>query len=447
MCTRGSDDEGEDLMPSGDSPDACCSICRKCRESPANVVFQNKFPYCRNCFTTMVSHKYRSTLGKSKLMKHGDKVLVAYSGSGSSVCLLDLIKMAMEDVTKKKKIKTETVVLFIDDMIPSIVDDADRSRIVTEIHDSLNAYEFDKYYTALDSIFDDSPTVVPLDPHMDLRENSRIQNLVAKTGTKTSVNDLLGKLRYNLLYLVAKKLGCNKLFLAETSDHLAIRIISNVALGRGAQLPLDVGFRDNRYGDIDILRPLQECSKKEVTFYNEFSGLRPVTIPGLSTKASKFDNIQKLTEDFITNLGISFPSTVHTVVATGSKLVLKQAKTQSICGLCKGSVDSVETGDLSSLNATKLSGLVSMLGPNEFDSYTLSSSSVSRCVGEGCCKGVCSSKTISNTIDGLPSLCYGCDLIRKEFDSLDSWPLQIRKAVEEESCLSAMREEIKDFLL
>lgn len=447
MCSRGSDDEGEDLMPSADSADACCSICRKCRESPANVVLQNKFPYCRNCFTTMVSHKYRSTLGKSKLMKHGDRVLVAYSGSGSSVCLLNMIKMAMEDVTKKKKIKTETVVLFIDDMIPSIVDDTNRSRIVTEIHDSLNIYGFDKYYAALDSIFDNFPKIVPLEPHMDLGVNSRIQNLVAETKTTTSVNDLLRKLRYNLLYLSAKKLGCNKLFLAETSDHLAVSIISNVALGRGAQLPLDVGFRDNRYNDIDILRPLQECSKKEVTFYNEFSGLRPVTIPGVSTKASKFDNIQKLTEDFITNLGISFPSTVHTVVATGSKLVVNQAKTQSICGLCKGFVDFVDIGTLSSLNATKLSGLVSMLGPNEFDSSTLSPSSVSQCAEGGCCKEVCSSKNISKSSNGLPLLCYGCQLIWKEFDSLDSWPLPIRKAVEEESCLTAMREEIKDFLL
>uniref|UniRef100_A0A146LLP1 Cytoplasmic tRNA 2-thiolation protein 2 n=1 Tax=Lygus hesperus TaxID=30085 RepID=A0A146LLP1_LYGHE len=424
-----------------------CSICRKCNESPANVVLQNKFPYCRSCFTTMVSHKYRSTLGKSKLMKHGDRVLVAYSGSGSSVCLLNMIKVAMEDVSKKKKIKTETIVLFIDDMMPSIVDDNHRSRIISEIHDSLHPYEFDKYYTTLDSIFDDSPSIVPLGSHTDSGVNSRVQNLIAKTSTATSVNDLLGKLRYNLLYISAKKLNCNKLFLAETSDHLAVSIISNVALGRGAQLPFDVGFRDNRFGDVDILRPLQECSKKEVTFYNEFSALRPVTIPGVSTKASKFDNIQKLTEDFITNLGISFPSTVHTIVATGSKLVVNQSKTQSICGLCKGFVDSVDAGTLSSLNATKLSGLVSSLGPNKFDCSTLSPSNVSRCAEGGCSEGVCSSKISSKSSNVLPTLCYGCQLIGKEFDDLDLWPPPIRKAVEEESCFSGMREEIKDFLL
>jgi hypothetical protein len=47
-------------------------------------------------------------------------------------------------------------------------------------------------------------------------------------------------LRNQLLLKIATKLKCSKIFSADTAHHLAMKLLSNVALGRGAQLPLDI---------------------------------------------------------------------------------------------------------------------------------------------------------------------------------------------------------------
>jgi cytoplasmic tRNA 2-thiolation protein 2 len=38
------------------------------------------------------THKFRSAIGKSKIVRDGETVLVAFSGGQSSSCLLQLIK-------------------------------------------------------------------------------------------------------------------------------------------------------------------------------------------------------------------------------------------------------------------------------------------------------------------------------------------------------------------
>lgn len=47
------------------------------------------------------------------------------------------------------------------------------------------------------------------------------------------------------------------------------------------------------------------------------------------------DSIQSLTENFITNIGVTFPSTVHTIVATGTKLLVDRENSHGVCGLCE----------------------------------------------------------------------------------------------------------------
>ena len=48
--------------------------------------------YYRACFMVYTTHKFRSAIGKSKIVRDGETVLVAFSGGQSSSCLLQLIK-------------------------------------------------------------------------------------------------------------------------------------------------------------------------------------------------------------------------------------------------------------------------------------------------------------------------------------------------------------------
>ena len=47
--------------------------CQKCREAMSVIRVRRKDVYCKACFVTAMNHKYRSTLGKNKAMRLGDK--------------------------------------------------------------------------------------------------------------------------------------------------------------------------------------------------------------------------------------------------------------------------------------------------------------------------------------------------------------------------------------
>jgi PP-loop superfamily ATP-utilizing enzyme len=60
-----------------------------------------------------VSHKFYAALGKSKVLKGAERVLVAYSGTQSSATLLHLVRDGLGD-HRKKKLVSDVIVTFID---------------------------------------------------------------------------------------------------------------------------------------------------------------------------------------------------------------------------------------------------------------------------------------------------------------------------------------------
>lgn len=69
--------------------------------------------YCNTCFLIVTNHKFRAALGKSKIIRHGDSILVDHSGELNSTVLLHLIKAGMSESAHKKLI-FKTTVLYID---------------------------------------------------------------------------------------------------------------------------------------------------------------------------------------------------------------------------------------------------------------------------------------------------------------------------------------------
>merc|ERR1712023_280006 len=69
--------------------------CMKCKVNKPVLVIRVNDPLCEQCFLTYVTHKFRSTLGKSKLVQPNDGVLLAISGGHSSMALLHLVKEAL----------------------------------------------------------------------------------------------------------------------------------------------------------------------------------------------------------------------------------------------------------------------------------------------------------------------------------------------------------------
>lgn len=64
----------------------------------------------------MVTHKFRATLGKSKLLSRGERALLCFSGSQCSVSLLHLIWTGLQQTTHKR-LTLDPVILYIDGII------------------------------------------------------------------------------------------------------------------------------------------------------------------------------------------------------------------------------------------------------------------------------------------------------------------------------------------
>lgn len=89
------------------------TLCRKCKCENTDVLLVGQSGYCKTCFLNVTNHKFRAALGKSKIIRHGDSILVDHSGELNSTVLLHLIKAGMSESVHKKLI-FKTVVLYID---------------------------------------------------------------------------------------------------------------------------------------------------------------------------------------------------------------------------------------------------------------------------------------------------------------------------------------------
>ena len=67
----------------------------------------------RDCFLSYFVHKFRSTIGKSKQIRPGDRVLIAISGGLSSSALLHLIRDGLDE-SSHKKLRFEPTFIYID---------------------------------------------------------------------------------------------------------------------------------------------------------------------------------------------------------------------------------------------------------------------------------------------------------------------------------------------
>ena len=47
--------------------------CQKCKDTGSVVQLRGKDVYCEQCFISAMRHKFRSTLGKNKVMRAGDR--------------------------------------------------------------------------------------------------------------------------------------------------------------------------------------------------------------------------------------------------------------------------------------------------------------------------------------------------------------------------------------
>ncbi|XP_071816100.1 cytoplasmic tRNA 2-thiolation protein 2-A-like isoform X2 [Apostichopus japonicus] len=456
-----------DVIPKEDCRLSVGKSCMKCQE-PATVVARLHDPFCRNCFLVYFTHRFRATFGKSKAVRNGEKVLIAFSGGHSSCTMLHLVKEGLAEGVHKK-LRYQPGVVYVDENVCLEQDKEERSAQMRKIETWLKESTFPSYVTCIEEVMSKcSPgyRLISGDQSHDSEdghdnpptENSmkeEFKQLLENTSSLTTKEDLIQKLRLKLLKQIAKQLGYTKIMFGDSGTRLATVLLGNLAKGHGETVHQDMSFLDTRGEEVAIIRPMREFTSKEIALFSHQCCLQPVFIPRISTKASRLASIDTLTEDFVNGLQSNFPATVTTVLKTGAKLTSDEETIgkRHTCVLCQSPVDSS-----SSASSASAATQYSMSLRKSSTVYSSSSSEpeaaceVARdnasCCGEGdeSCQSAKKNEELTSA-DLSVVMCYGCQVMMRDVKSLDRLPSSVLADVQRQKRRDEMRLEIEDFLL
>ncbi|XP_022084114.1 cytoplasmic tRNA 2-thiolation protein 2-like [Acanthaster planci] len=480
------DDEGISVLEKKPSLGVNPRDCMKCGEK-AVVIARIKDPFCRSCFLNYFTHRFRATFGKAKVIRDGDKVLLAFSGGQCSSAMVSLVKRGLDQSTHKK-LRFIPALIYIDEGLVTGQSKEDRATTCQRISHMMRETGFPWFIATLEEALGipAQTTVQMKSPdacqagasfhgNQDLSADElagkleeicletdctqECKDLLASVTSLTAKQDLVSNLRHRLLIHKARQLGYHKVAVGDSGTRLSSGILSSLAKGKGAAIPVAMAFVDDRCSDVTFLRPMREFTSKEIAVYNALFNVDSLFQPTLSTMAGEYASIDTLTETFVNDLQTNFPSTVSTVFRTGEKMCSAESDDPEAvkrCSLCMSVLDTA-VGKSSALHATRFSLQLSRkehssTGDNSCKSVSLNdatctSSSSRQCCGQG--DGSChSNQKKSVSAESLnETLCYGCQVTVREVRDLNQLPHYVLEQCAKMERRSRMRDEIKDFLL
>ncbi|CAG5136041.1 unnamed protein product [Candidula unifasciata] len=459
MCSI--EDDGELRPVKNDSTQSLQEKkCVKC-DQPGVVVTRIHDCFCKSCFQVYVIHKFRAAIGKSKLIREGERVLVAFSGGANSAALLHLIQDGLSD-RAHRKLRFIPTVLHVDECGVLDVSSDARQELRQKIARVMLKSGFPAYIVdfeqaidierknmgtqnGTDGVSSDSGCLVHdakdglSTPAVDASQTNKLRSLVGSVASLTSQEDFVRHLRNQLIVCIVRQMGFSKVLTAECSTRLSIKILTDIAQGRGSQLSLNTAFCDQRNGDVLFVRPVRDLTSKELVMYNTLFEVDSVFIPSITTKTAKDSSIERLTETFVTGLQADFSSTVANIVRTSEKLEPPDLENSQACVFCQSPLDT-DVGKASALRAIEYSQRISRAGQN---------AKSANCHGDDTkCQDKAAGESNCQAPELARSLCYGCRVTLQNFNfEKSSLPNLVRQRSAAKNTSHLLREKISEFLL
>ncbi|XP_070507385.1 cytoplasmic tRNA 2-thiolation protein 2 isoform X2 [Chironomus tepperi] len=243
-----------------------------------------------------------------------------------------MIQSAFEEESYKR-LSFDLKIVFVDENSTKGDILENRMMKVQEIKDVFQQFpRFTCCYTTIaDSlkIIEDITTISFKDMETIIKSEEDFISTYNFIETYTSKQDFIEMCKKNALRDIANHLNCSYIFLSDISVDLATKLISNIALGRGASVAYDVSFCDDRIDHIKIIKPLKDLNQTEVDHYVKFNNLKFCSITS-SLEDNTIASIQNLTSNFINQLQKnSFNSTISTVYKCTNKIAPNNKKIPS----------------------------------------------------------------------------------------------------------------------
>lgn len=317
-------------------------FCRRCGSEPF-ILLDKVHVECKSCFLESCNKKLRSTIGKSKLLRNNDSILIAHSGGASSSALLDLIKNSMAYDTRREQ-KFRPSILHVDTKVE--LGPSDRAKHLESILELAGRLypDWPIYWTALElsSSQLDCDTQVLYHKYNPNPGNTNIQleSDLSRAGTQRAfletlealdltdrqqhidccLTDLIDRVAELINRSINSPEDCLKyVFTGSSATQLANNLLVDVILGKGSSIKSAVSVCDRRPA-VPILRPMRDFSKKEIAFYLKARNIEFHLQTNSATTTDRKASIQKLTESFLSKLYVDYPSTYNTLLRTGNKM-------------------------------------------------------------------------------------------------------------------------------
>lgn len=323
MCSIVEDDFGDDGGAHAMTEDVKLEeseVCKKCKESKSVVKSM-----CHHCFTAKISHKFRATLGSTKIVRRHSNVLLDFTGSQANVCLLEMIRFSFEQESHKR-LCFDLEVVFIDEnsVRKDGQDPLKRFAKLQEVNAVLKQFpNFKCFYSSIAGSDDNlklasEMTVEDVTALIDME--SKFLAKFNKLQSLSSKQDLIAITRNDVLRHAATSLKCQYVFTSDNSTTLANRLLTNMSLGRGSSAAFDVAFCDDRIESLKFVRPLKDVNEDDAKCFIELENLKCLDNVEYGSDQGQFASIQNLTSKFISDLQQNFSSTVSTVYRTCGKI-------------------------------------------------------------------------------------------------------------------------------
>ncbi|XP_076383829.1 cytosolic thiouridylase subunit 2 isoform X1 [Megalopta genalis] len=311
-------------------------FCAKCGSKEIEISLRSKCGYCKACFLSVLMHKFKATLGKSKSMHPTDSVLIAHSGKANSTALVQLIKDNANDLASKR-LRFTCKILYIDDGMIKGFSLEERKRVRNALVKEADNLKMAMYVTSLTTSTSDvhceEIRTIDSPEAYTTRNDEFMEEVFRGMESETAKDELLMQLRRKLLVSAACKLNCNKVFVADTSIDLAVKVLGDISTGRGSQVPQNVSFSDTRSSGVALLRPLRDFTQDDIEGYLECHNLTPIFASRIYNRSYPV-SIRTVARNFVRQLDSNLNGTVSTIYRTSEKLATKMEKLHNInsCG-------------------------------------------------------------------------------------------------------------------
>lgn len=436
MCSIGEEDFGDDggahTMPFdpkiSSNSFSSTELCKKCNERNVVVKLNLKDAQCEECFYYFVRHKFRASMGATRIVERGAKVLLVFDGTIESCVMFDMVQYAL-NLDRFKRLTIEPYAIYVDNTCMTEKTLDDRREYLKQTIEILNYFQIKTYYTSIA----DKTTMIEIEnalkfidgPANRIAEKTFMDNFNA-IGNQTAKEDFYSLTRSNLIRLASSKLDCKHVFVSTISHQIAADILVNVALGRGESVANNISFCDNRSDcDSKILRPMRSINNLEIETYVRFNEQLTKLIKGndyVNDGWTIFNSdpnasIQNLTQNFIENLQENFGSTVSTVYRTGDKISaaattpsLKSTPVKLTCKFCHSNLDYEDSATLLAIEYSRcVSACVDQNDVNDVDSM----------LNKAQDKLLGLNVSDNETENLMKFLCHGCRNIFRNLDNAD----------------------------